>query len=553
MSIVLRPYQQEAIDNIYEQFRVCDSTLLVMATGTGKTVVFSHVAQKFMNFGRVLVLAHREELVRQACRHLLNVTGREADVEMGDMHIDTASVWRNNLVVSTIQTQIAGMNGEGRMTKFKPDEYSAVILDESHHARADSDLRVLDYYKQNPKLKVLGVTATPDRGDEKALGQIFQTVAYEYEIQDAIRQGWLVPIRQQSVLVDGLDYSKCRTTAGDLNGADLRAVLEYETALHGIASPTIELTEDKKTLVFAASVGQAERLTEILNRHKPASARFVYAKTPKEERRALFDDYARGKFQYLVNVGIATEGWDEPGVEKVVMARPTKSRALYAQMAGRGTRPLSGIVDGLDTEEERREAIERSAKPYLEIIDFVGNSGRHKLITSADILGGKYSDEVIVRTKRNVEKRTGGGGEPVDVLDELEEAERELKLERQRLAEEASRQRLTIRAKYSTAAVNPFDIFDLEPWRERAWHKGRAPSAKQCDFLERSGVDISGLSFTGAQQIIKKIIENRNAGACTYKQAKVLKRFGYDPSGITFERAGELITAIANNNWRRPA
>jgi superfamily II DNA or RNA helicase len=210
------------------------------------------------------------------------------------------------------------------MQKFDPNEFSLLIIDEAHHSAAKSYRKVIDYYRRNKNLKVLGATATPDRADEKALGQIFDSVAFDYEIVDAIDDGWLVPITQQSVVVDGLDYSGIRTTAGDLNGKDLAAVLEFEETLHGFVGPILELSGDRKTLIFAASIAHAERICEILNRHKPKSAEWVHGKTPKEERRDLWPRYAGSDFQYLVNVGVTTEGFDEPSIEIIAICRPTR-------------------------------------------------------------------------------------------------------------------------------------------------------------------------------------------------------------------------------------
>jgi superfamily II DNA or RNA helicase len=550
--ITLRPYQLEALDGIHEQLEQSNSTLLVMATGVGKTIVFAQLAKKYMENGRIMVLAHREELVSQAVLKLLDITGCEADVEMGEYRANAYGAFRSRLVVSTIQTQIAGP-GKGRMEKFNPDEFSLLVIDEAHHSAAKSYRRVIEYYRQNPSLKVLGVTATPDRADEKALGQIFESVAYDYGIRDGIDGGWLVPIGQQSVFVEGLDYSAIRTTAGDLNGKDLSHVLEFEENLHGIASPTLELCSDKKTLVFAASLAQAERLNEILNRHKPGSAKWVHGGTPKEARRDLFAEYRAGTFQFLVNVGVATEGFDEPGIEAVVMARPTKSRSLYAQMVGRGTRPLPNLIEDIDGPQARRAAIASSAKPSLEVIDFVGNAGRHKLISSADILGGRYNDAIVERAKRNAEKKSADAGMPVDVIDELQRAEWQIEREKREAAEAERRQHVKLKARFSTAKVNPFDIYNLQPWRERAWHKNRPPTDKQLAFLQRCGVDPSGLGFTHAQQLIKRIIDDRQKGGCTFKQAKVLTRYGYEVSELSFDEASALISGIAENGWKRPA
>ncbi len=545
--IQARPYQRAAIDGIHDAFEGSASTLLVMATGLGKTICFCDVADQYMRDGKVMVLAHRAELIYQARNQMLMVTGKEPAIEMGEKRHDGNGIWDAPAIISTIQTQISRRGDGYRMNKFDPQDFSLLIIDEAHHGAAKSYRQVIDYYKQNPNLKVLGVTATPDRADEKALGQIFESVAYEYGILEGIEGGWLVPITQQEVYVDGLDYSSIRTTAGDLNGGDLAKVLEFEEALHGIASPTIELLKDRRALVFAASLAQAERLTEIFNRHDAGCARWVHGSTEATERMMLFDDYANGRFQILVNVGITTEGFDDPGIEVVVMARPTKSRSLYAQMIGRGTRTLEGTLDGCDDPGERIRLIAASAKPVLEVIDFVGNAGRHKLITTADILGGKYQDEVVELAKEMAQKE----GEAHPVMSVLQKAEAEL-LRRQREREEADvRSVVTIRAKYSTAKVNPFGVLDIMPKREVAWHKDRQPTEKMDAMLEKCGVDTSGLSFTHAGQIIEQIIKRREDQKCSYKQAKVLRRFGYRDD-CSFKEASARIDAIAKNGWKRP-
>jgi len=541
--MILRPYQAAAVDGIFDAWRTSRSTLLVQPTGTGKTVTFAHVIKR-MPSGRALVLAHREELIFQAADKIEAVTGAKPDIEMAEMRADHAMFGKARVVVSSIQTQCAGRNGDSRMKRFDPQEFSLLVVDEAHHATAPTYRRVLEHYGQNQALKILGVTATPDRHDEQALGQVFHTVAYDYELLDAIHDGWLVPIHQRSVVVDGLDYSSIRTTAGDLNGADLARVMEYEETLHAIASPTLELAAGRKTLVFAASVAHAERLCEIFNRHRTECARFVTGTTPKDERRGMLADYAAGKFQILVNVGVATEGFDEPGIQVVVMARPTKSRALYAQMAGRGTRPLPGLVDGHDEGAARLAAIATSGKPACEIIDFVGNSGRHRLITTADILGGNYSDKVVARARAKAEEADGAA---VDMAEALVSAEQELAEARER----ARRAAIRAKARYSCQVVNPFEVFHIEPWRERGWDKGRQPSERMLALLERNGIDTRSLTFTQANQLVGEIIHRYETEQCSYKQARLLARFGY-PTDVPFAEASNLIDALAKNGWKRP-
>ncbi len=560
MKIHNRDYQAEGLTELRTAFESHPSALLVLATGLGKTIMFAQLANEYIDKGRVMILAHREELIFQAKEKVGAVVGTVPDVEMGQFHSDNLFGIPSPVVVSTIQTQIAGHGGAGRMTKFSPDEFSLLVIDEAHHSAAASYRRVINYYRQNPEIKVLGVTATPDRADELALGQIFDTVAFEFGIREGISEGWLVPIKQRYVAVDGLDYSQVKTTAGDLNGKDLAEVLEYEDILHQFASPIIELCGERRTLIFAASVAHAERLCEILNRHKMGCAECVSAGTPKDDRRAILRDYNYGELQYLVNVGVATEGFDSPGIEVICMARPTKSRALYAQMCGRATRVLPDVVDGVADAETRRMLIEQSAKPSMEVLDFVGNSGRHKLITTADLLGGIYVDEQEIigdKTFESVVERAQidalRGGEPVDMMEALERAEQALEQEKQHQADMAKRKRVTARAKFSTAAINPFDVLDIEPNRIKGWNKDRRPSTKQLELLKRWGADTAGLNFQHASQLIGKMIKRREKGLATFKQCRLLRKFSYEVEGITFDQASEMITGLKDNGWRRLA
>ncbi|MDI9434065.1 MAG: DEAD/DEAH box helicase [Planctomycetota bacterium] len=544
----LRDYQRDAVEKTLESFRTNQAVLLVLATGTGKTVIAGHIADHFKDHGRILLLAHREELVFQGLEKLERITGAASEIEMADSWAGKSTMWGGaKIIVSTIQTQIAGRDG-GRMNRFDPNDFALVIIDEAHHATAKSYRKVNDYYRQNPNVRILGLTATPDRADEEALGQVFDDVAFEYEIRDGIDNGWLVPVAQQSVHVSGLDYSSIRTTAGDLNGKDLAEVLEFEGTLHGMTTPILDLCGNAKTLIFTATVAQAERMAEILNRHKPDSAEFVCGTTPKEYRRELFRRYAAGGFQYLANVGVATEGFDEPGIQHIVMARPTKSRALFAQMLGRGTRTLPGVVDDVDTADARKALISLSDKPLLNVLDFVGNAGRHKLIHPTDILGGKYTDEVVELANRNIERTD----KPADIASELVKAEREIERRRRMREEAALRAKIRLTSKYSTSRVNPFDVLDIVPCREPGWHKGKPATDRQKAALVKFGVNVpENLSFVHASQLLGRLVERAEEGRPSFKMSKILRSKGYDPDDFTFHSANELIGRLAANGWRR--
>lgn len=543
--LVLRSYQSAASDAIFKEWQDNDSTLVVMPTGGGKTVLFADVIRRVFP-RRALVIAHREELIFQARDKIQRVTGLSADVEMGEYRAEGGLFGQASVVVSTIQTQCSGGDGGGRMSKFDPQRFGVLIIDEAHHATSRSYRRVIDYYRTNPALKVLGVTATPDRADEEALGQVFQSVAFDYEVLDAIHDGWLVPIEQQMVHVEGLDYSSIRTTAGDLNGGDLAAVMEAEKNLQQMASASLSIIGKRRSLVFTASVKAAELTAEIFNRHRAGMAAWVCGKTDREERRRVLADFAAGKLQVVCNCGVLTEGFDDPGVEVIIMGRPTKSRSLYSQMVGRSTRPLPGVVDGPESAEDRRAAIAASAKPSCLVVDFVGNAGKHKLVTSADILGGKVSEEAVELAMARACK-TGG---PVKMAEALDEAEAELH-EQKRLAEAARRARLVATARFTTQTVDPFDVLHLDPVKPRGWDNVKQLTEKQRSLLAKQGINPDGISFSQGKQLISEIFRRWDGKLCSFKQAKVLRKYGYGTE-VSFAEASATIDALAKNNWRKP-
>ena len=534
----LRTYQVEAVQNICKDFGIHDSLLLVMATGTGKTVVLSYLVSKARK-GRVLVLAHREELIRQLA-DTLGSYGLDVGIEMADRKAGGWGWRQPQVVVATVQTLVA--NNCSRLERLvpDPDRWSLTVIDEAHHAPADSYRRILEHMNVNKTHRVLGVTATPDRADKLAMGSVFDHVTFEYNLFDAVRDGFLCPIRQRAVFVESLDFSKCRTTAGDLNGKDLSRIMEMEHNLHQVATPTIEIASGRKSVVFCVSVEQAERLAEIFNRHEPGCARCVSGTTPKDERRQLFKDFDEGKFQFLTNCMVATEGWDCPSVQMVVMARPTKSRSLYAQMLGRGTRPLPGVVDEAgSTPGERRYAIEESDKPVCEVLDFAGNAGRHHLVTVVDLMEGDWPEPVRQRAAEIIAE----SDEAVDPEEALEQAQQEAEEQarKEAEAEAAKRAALRARAKYRTQDMNPFDVLDIQPPRRNA---NDGPSTdKQIDFLMKFGLDVSGMTKKQAGKLQREVFRRMKAGLCTIKQARVLKKHGY-PTDISKEKASQILDRL---------
>ncbi len=546
----LRDYQEAAAAGVFSEWEEHSSTLVVLPTGLGKTVLFADVIRQMHGRGmRAMVLAHREELITQAADKIRRVTGLEVQIEMGEYHVHPYFGQMPPVVVSTVQTHCSGGDGAGRMSKFDPQDFGMVVIDEAHHATAGTYRRCIDWYRQNDACKVLGVTATPDRADEAALGQVFESVAYEYGVLDAINGGWLVPIEQQMVTVGTLDFSGIRTTAGDLNQGDLAEVMEDERNLHGIAAPTVEICGSRRAIVFAATVEQAERLAEIINRYRPDRARWICGKTDRDERRKTLADFKAGRVQFVVNVGVLTEGFDDAGVEVVVMARPTKSRALYAQMAGRGTRPaeeIAAALGDLPTAAARCAMIRNSRKPSCLIVDFCGNAGRHKLCCTADILGGNIDDDVVAEVARRVRE----GGKPVDMADELAKVKAEVEARKKR--EAATRAGLLARSQFLVTKVDPFDQWDLAPAQERGWDRGRKFSLKQSQvLLERIGVDPERIPYGQGKQLLDEYFRRMHGGYASLKQAALLKRRGFSMP-LRHEQAGRMIGRMAERmGWRR--
>ena len=343
-----------------------------------------------------------------------------------------------------------------------------------------------------------------------------------------------------------------------------------------MVDPTVDIVGDRKTLVFAAGVPQAEKMCEIFNRHKPGSAICIVGTTDKELRRDLLARYSHGEFQFLCGCGVFTEGFDEPSIECVVQARPTRSRSLYAQMAGRGTRVLPGVIEGvgvppdsyeteeeggvwrIETPEDRRKAIAASAKPGLLIIDFVGNAGRHKLVYAGDLLGGEYSDEVVELANKTMAETDG----PVEVDEALKNAKERIEQDRK-----DALKKIIGKTKYKRRPIDPFDMFDLSTKREPGWHKGRPPTDKMIEFLRRAKVPLVydlgqwfigedgkkkervKLTFWKAKETIAEIVRRRDEGLCTYAQARVLAKFG-ERTDISFDDASDVITEIAASGWK---
>ena len=479
------------------------------------------------------------------------------------------------VVVASIDTLI------GRLDRYPQDYFGLVIYDEAHHGYAASSRKILGHFgfpvPREPEdgggkypdigtCKLVGLTATPDRTDKKALvPDIFEEVAFEYPIIRAIQDGWLVPVKQVLCHLPGYDISKVRTVAGELNAADLAEVLE--PLVTPMVQDIVRTSAGKRTLVYSVLKKLAHATTDALRKEGAGNVCTIVGETPRAssavaepdhadpekrwpDRERMFEAFRRGDLPYLSSVATLIEGVDLPEAEVAAVLRPTKSGLVYTQIAGRVFRPLPGIVDGLATAEERRAAIAKSDKPCCYILDFAGNAGRHKLVRVLDL----FADD-LTEAQRKAADKLIESGECEDVLEAIERA-REIIAEMER--ERAGRG-------VEKTNVDPFDVLAI-PYRRDEFD--RPATDGQLATLLRHGA-VKGnpekdrdkmlaalrekFDRTSASLFIDVVVKRTAAHQSTIKQAMLLVSKGI-PADVaktmTFARASAAMTELAMTNWR---
>jgi superfamily II DNA or RNA helicase len=554
----LRDYQTDCEDAIFREWESVRATLVVMATGLGKTVVATRVCKRIIDgeLGprrRFLFLAHREELIKQAYdtfraafpRHRVEI---ERATDRASRHAD--------VVIASNQT----LGRLDRMATYPPDFFGGICQDEAHHAVA-SNATYSGLLKYFSPAKVLGLTATPDRKDELALGQIFDTVAFQFDIVDGVREGWLVPIGQRLEIVRDIDYSTVTLDeSGEFTEADLARVMREEKNLYALADAAIKYSnyggKTRPTLVFAASREHAIDVADILNaKHARTGtsgrAAAIHYKVDDARRAELVAAYKRGEIRYLTNFGILTEGFDSDETRVIVNGRPIhKNRALFAQIVGRATRPLWEILEALSQAPDaaaRRAIIKASRKPGAMVVDLCGIN--HKLVLNmTDLLGGHYTEEAVSAVRERIAK----SDEVVDVESELEKIQKKIDEQKAEDRRRKLRESVNLDVQLDSRSVDPFNLYDSVSSRGTGMRTAPRSSTGQIGLLERYGVprrDAEELTKAQASKLIDTIQQRKRLGLCTYKQAQTLARYGYDTQK-TFAEAKIIIDALAANRWQ---
>jgi superfamily II DNA or RNA helicase len=356
-ALPLRDYQRAAIDALHAGWKAGGLRLAVLLpTGAGKTVVFSHLAAELHARGiRTLVAAHREELIQQAAAKVRAIApGLRVGIVKAerDEHADA------DVIVASIQTLAVPRRREA-ITGV-----GLVIVDEAHHAAAPTYVETLAHFGCFDRTPAAGFTATMSRTDG-GLAEVWQEIVYTRDILEMIADRHLVDVRGKAVRVAGLDLDAVRTRHGDLQDGQLAQALDDADAAAVVADAYLEHAADRPGVVFTPTVATARSMAEVMTARGIRTAA-VWGEMPREERAAVLDLYAAGEVQVLSNCMVLTEGFDAPWASCAVIARPTKSAALYVQMVGRVLRPWEGKRDAL-------------------VLDVMGASTRHKLATLADL------------------------------------------------------------------------------------------------------------------------------------------------------------------------
>lgn len=515
MGQELRPYQQQARERIHAEWENGHTrTLLVLPTGTGKTIVFASVAADQVRAGdRVLILAHRGELLEQAADKLQRSTGLVSAVEKADA--TCLNTWFR-VVVGSVQT----LQRTARLERFSHDYFGTIIIDEAHHAITDGYRRILDYFGS---AKVLGVTATPDRGDMRNLGEVFDSLAFEYKLTDAIKEGYLCRIMAQTIPLK-LDISSVTMSGGDYAVGDLGTALD--PYLEQIAAEMAQRCKGRKTVVFLPLIKTSQKFRDLLNSHGFRAAEVNGQSTDRKEVLADFD---AGKYNVLCNSMLLTEGWDCPSVDCVVVLRPTKVRSLYSQMVGRGTRLSPGKSD-------------------LLLLDFLWMTDKHELCRPADLV---CEDRAVARQMTENLAQTGC---PEDIEEAAVQASEDVVAQR----EEALAKQLEEQRRKKARLVDPLQ-YEMSIQAEDlagyvpafGWEAG-PPSAEQTAALEKMGILPDAVESAGkASLLLDRLNKRRAEGLTTPKQIRVLERYGFQSVGTwSFDAAKHMIDSIAVQGWR---
>lgn len=536
VSSGLRPYQQQAVDGIFRELIELDkrATLLVLPTGAGKTRTATAAVKewiaRFPN-DRVLWLAESDFLLDDARSRLAHDVGEYPSTEKAGQRADGSK-----LVVGSVQT----LRNRDRLRSWRRDHFGLIVYDEAKSIVAPGARAICEWFSA----KILGMDATPQRLDGVGQWNIFgdslaiaKPNGTPLDVAWAIQEGYFVPPIPIARYIKEIDMSHVRSSMGDLNLTDLEAEIAKNAA--AIAKCVLKDCGDRSTIVYTPGRASAHAVAATLNEAKPSSAVAVDQETPSNIRKQILADFKARKIQYICNCQIYRQGLDVPICSAIVIARLTKSSALYTQFAGRGGRPVAGIGE-LETREERVAAIAASEKPNFILLDITGKPSRHKLISPADVLGGKeVRGELKERAKKILAEQPDAGRTMQETFALAEqELDDEDKARRKAIAEAA----LAAKVKARKRSFDPFRRVGVQvtDTGEATQWSAEPPTADDIAWLKKNRLATKGATKSTVATLRKQAREWHRDGMATFRQRDQLARCGC-PTNVSFVKAMELM------------
>ncbi|KAI9188955.1 putative ATP-dependent helicase IRC3 [Blastocladiella emersonii ATCC 22665] len=446
----LRPYQEECIQRTLDELaQGVRRQAVSLPVGSGKTVVFSNLLQRVPvpkpGATRVLVLAHRKELLDQAMRQIQRAAPALRVTQDGGSSREPKDLSDLDVVIASVPA--LGITSSKRLAKYDPDDFKMIIIDEAHHAAATTYQRILDHFRvkdPDSHIFVWGCSATLMRSDGLSLSATFDKITYSRGFLEMINEGYLCNFTLKTVRTT-VDLSTVKSRNGDYASGELSAAVNVAARNDEIVLAWFAAQDDGErasTLVFAVSIDHVESLTDTFVEHG-IDARFLHSRIDRDERAGLIEAFRRGEFPVLINCGILTEGTDIPNINCIILARPTRSSVLYQQMLGRGLRLHHAksdclVIDIVDQHTKADLVTAPSllgfspdfqvaeARKFTDLADLAGNA--IEAGGGAEVVAAAGSEEEVHAL---IDRLDGGGegatpelGKPVDKLDELDRAMR---------------------------------------------------------------------------------------------------------------------------------
>ena len=425
--MLLRPYQEAAVSDACKALDKHGNTIVVAPTGAGKTIMLpALVGERYKDGKKILVMQHRDELVDQ----------NKSKFERINPYITTSIVngtvknWDGNAIFSMVQTISRERNLRDR------PKFDMIVVDESHHAAADTYLKVINAVKEdNPDAEIVGFTATPNRGDGKGLRSVFNNCSHQIEITTLIREGFLVP--PKSYVIDcgvGEQLNKVSRKGNDFDMEQVEAIMNHKVINDKVVTEWMDHADGRKTVVFCSTIKHAEDLLESFVEHD-INAKLVTGDTPKDERAETLHELAYGDLEVVVNVSVLTEGFDAPAVSCIVLTRPCSQKGTMVQMIGRGLRTI-------DPEE-----FPGVVKTDCVVLDFGTSVLTHGSLEDAVDLDDREKGEAPLKECPECESYVPMGVQECPVCGYLFESEKEEK------------------AELSTFTMTEYDLMQMSPFR----------------------------------------------------------------------------------------